>query len=65
MVDEIELLSRLKDVPPLRAEAFEEARTQLRETMGPAASAARSYQVTRPGWPPLAGRPGWPVGPPG
>lgn len=36
MVDEIELLSRLKDVPPLRAEAFEEARTQLRETMGPA-----------------------------
>ena len=34
MVDEIELLRRLKDVAPVRAEAFEEARTRLRETMG-------------------------------
>ena len=34
MVDEIELLRRLKDVAPVRAEAFEEARTRLRETIG-------------------------------
>ena len=36
MVDEIELVSGLKEVAPLRAEAFEEARARLQETMGPA-----------------------------
>jgi hypothetical protein len=33
MVDEMELVGRLKDVEPLRAEAFEEARTVLRAAM--------------------------------
>lgn len=34
MVDEMELVSGLKEVAPLRDAAFEEARGQLRETMG-------------------------------
>jgi hypothetical protein len=33
MVDEMDLLSRMKDAAPLRAEAFEEARTKLRAAM--------------------------------
>ena len=36
MVDEMELVGRLKDAAPLRDAAFEEARARLRETMGPA-----------------------------
>lgn len=36
MVDEMELVGRLKDAAPLRDAAFEEARGRLRETMGPA-----------------------------
>jgi hypothetical protein len=34
MVDEMELVAGLKDAAPLRDAAFEEAREQLRETMG-------------------------------
>ena len=37
MVDEIDLLSHVKDAAPLRAEAFEEARTKLRAAMAASA----------------------------
>jgi hypothetical protein len=43
MVDEMDLLSRMKDAAPLRAEAFEEARTKLR-----AAMAATAHPETQP-----------------
>ena len=43
MVDEMDLLSRMKDVAPLHAETFEEARTKLQ-----AAMAVDAYPQTHP-----------------
>ena len=43
MVDEMDLLSRVKDAAPLRAEAFEDARTKLQ-----AAMAATAHPKTQP-----------------
>ena len=50
MLDEMDLLSRMKDAAPLRAGAFEEARTTLR-----AAMADNAHQETEPR---QGGRPG-------
>ena len=47
IVDEMELVSRLKDVEPLRPEAFEQARTVLRAAMAVDGSEATSIRVRR------------------